>query len=233
MQNSEELRSVAIIMPVHEEPDIASMLPVFLAQAPEELLVVEAGDERTRAAVESWLVRQRSAPLRLLGAPRGRAIQMNAGAAESSADILWFVHADTRLPIAAIDLVRQAISSGAVWGRFDVRLSGEALAFRVIEFLMNWRSAITGIATGDQAIFIRRDAFRHVGGYAQIPLMEDVDLSRRLKRLSAPYRVRTPVVTSSRRWEKNGIFRTILLMWALRFAFAVGVSPTVLARWYR
>ena len=158
---------------------------------------------------------------------------MNAGAAASRCDVLLFAHADTLLPENALVLVRDAIVRGAVWGRFDVRLSGTAAAFRIIERAMNWRSAVTGIATGDQTLFVRADVFRMLGGFASIALMEDIEFSSRLKWVSRPFRIRTPVVTSSRRWERRGVARTVLTMWLLRSLYAVGVSPKFLARLYR
>lgn len=169
----------------------------------------------------------------VLSSARGRARQMNAGARAADADILLFLHADTILPDGALDRVRDAVANGALWGRFDVRLSGRRRAFRVIEFFMNLRSACTGIVTGDQALFVRRDAFRWLNGFAPIELMEDVELSTRLKWLARPYRIRTPVSTSSRRWERDGVVATVLRMWLLRALYAFGVSPRRLARWYK
>jgi rSAM/selenodomain-associated transferase 2 len=225
--------TVAIIVPVYQEPDVAPVLTRLAAQSADELIVVDGGDAATAEQVWEWMSRQsRDASARLLRAPRGRGAQMNTGAAHARSDVLLFVHADTELPVAAIDLVRQAIVGGARWGRFDITLSGDRRAFRIIEFFMNWRSALTGIATGDQAIFVRRDVFRHVGGFAQMPLMEDIDLSRRLKRMGRPYRVRPRAVTSSRRWERDGVVRTVLTMWALRLAYALGVPPERLVHWY-
>jgi hypothetical protein len=128
--------------------------------------------------------------------------------------------------------VRAAIQAGHLWGRFDVRLDGARPAYRVIERCMNRRSALTGIATGDQAIFVRRDVFERLGGYAPIVLMEDIELSARLKRRQRPARVRAPVVTSARRWEQHGILRTVLRMWRLRLLYWLGMSPARLTRWY-
>lgn len=158
---------------------------------------------------------------------------MNAGAAIASGDVLCFLHADTQLPEQALADINNAIQSGGRWGRFDIRLSGGHWMFRIIERLINWRSAITGIATGDQGIFVRRSLFQSLNGYADIPLMEDVELSRRLRRLARPALIHRPLITSSRRWEENGIIRTIFLMWGLRLAYFVGVPPHVLAKLYR
>lgn len=162
----------------------------------------------------------------------GRARQMNAGAEQAQGDVLLFLHADTRLPENADGLIREALEAGRVWGRFDVRLSGQAWLLRVIETLMNWRSCLTGMATGDQAMFVLREAFVHLGGFADIPLMEDLELSRRLKRMSAPCCLHARVITSSRRWETQGIVRTVLLMWGLRLAWFFGVSAARLHRIY-
>ncbi len=170
---------------------------------------------------------------RLLHAPRGRARQMNAGAACARGDVLLFLHADTELPRDADARVAVALGSpAAVWGRFDVHLSGRHPLLRVVERSMNLRSRLSGIATGDQAIFVRRDAFRSVGGFPDLPLMEDIAFSRTLKSLARPVCVAAPAVTSSRRWEGQGVLRTILLMWRLRLGYALGIDPGRLARGY-
>jgi rSAM/selenodomain-associated transferase 2 len=167
-------------------------------------------------------------------APRGRAAQMNAGAALASGEVILFLHADTRLPAEALQAVVEGLErSGRAWGRFDVRIAGRPRLLRVIAMLMNLRSRLTGIATGDQAIFVRADAFRELGGFDEIPLMEDIAFSRRAKRaLGHPLCLRELVETSGRRWEKHGVSRTILLMWRLRLAYFCGVDPARLARRY-
>jgi rSAM/selenodomain-associated transferase 2 len=170
---------------------------------------------------------------RVIESPRGRAAQMNAGARAASGDILLFLHADTRLPPGADQSVRLGMGrTQARWGRFDVTIAGASPMLRVVARSMNARSRMTGIATGDQAIFVRRDAFEGVGGFPEIPLMEDIALSKRLKRVSPPLCLRDRVVTSGRRWERHGTLRTILLMWRLRLAFALGADPRRLARDY-
>lgn len=182
---------------------------------------------------------RRAVPLadRVLEAPRGRGLQMNAGARSpeaADADVLLFLHADTRLPDDADRLVLRALSNSLrVWGRFDVEIEGESPWLRVVARLMNWRSRITGIATGDQAIFVERSSFVALQGFAPIPLMEDIDFSRRAKRLSAPLALRARVVTSGRRWQRHGIWRTIVLMWRLRIAYFFGADPRELAQRYR
>ena len=168
-------------------------------------------------------------------APRGRASQMNAGAAAcraAGADVLLFLHADTRLPENADALVLDAVARGAAWGRFDVRIDGPQAMLRIVERAMNLRSRLTGIATGDQALFVRRDLFEAVGGFPAIPLMEDVALSRTLKRHGRPACLRARVVTSARRWHRHGIWRTIFLMWRLRAAYCLGADPARLADRY-
>lgn len=158
---------------------------------------------------------------------------MNAGAAVARGDILWFVHADTLPPADAVAQIRKALGrSDRGWGRFEVRLSGSHWLLRWVERLMNRRSRLTGIATGDQAVFVRRAWFEQVGGYPPIALMEDVALSGALKRLGRPACLAARVMTSSQRWEHNGVLRTIILMWCLRLAYALGASPAQLARIY-
>jgi rSAM/selenodomain-associated transferase 2 len=170
----------------------------------------------------------------LVVAARGRARQMNAGAqAAPGADELLFLHADTRLPADADRLVAQAVTSGARWGRFDVRIAGRAWLLGLVAHAMNLRSRLTGICTGDQAIFCRRELFEALGGYAELPLMEDVDFSTRACRLAAPAAIRAPAITSGRRWEEHGVVRTVVQMWSLRWRFQRGADPAGLAREYR
>ena len=157
---------------------------------------------------------------------------MNAGAAACTADLLLFLHADTRLPADADRLVQRATSSGHHWGRFDVAIDSPQRVMRIVEALMNGRSRWTGIATGDQALFVRRQIFEQIGGFTDMPLMEDIDFSRRLKRKGALAPLTTTVTTSFRRWEQHGPLRTILLMWALRFLYWIGVGSYRLAKLY-
>lgn len=175
-----------------------------------------------------------AAPLvdRLVTAPPGRARQMNAGAAAANGDALMFLHADTRLPEGALAMVQTALRAHT-WGRFDVRIAGCPLMLRVVAALMNLRSRLTGIATGDQAIFVRRASFAAVGGYPDLPLMEDIELSKRLKRLARPACLHARVTTSGRRWEEGGVWRTILLMWRIRLDYWRGVPAERLAGRYR
>lgn len=166
-------------------------------------------------------------------APRGRALQMNDGAAAAQSDVLLFLHADTRLPPLADVQVLQALACGACWGRFDLRIDGRPWMLRVVGALMNLRSRWSGIATGDQAIFVTREAFERVGGFPAQPLMEDIEISRRLKRLGRPACLRACVHTSGRRWEQRGVWRTIVLMWRLRLAYWLGASAESIAKAYR
>ena len=188
---------------------------------------------RNRGSSDDTVAIAREFADRVLDSARGRARQMNAGAAVASGDVLLFLHADTRLPEQADVLITQALGNDKTsWGRFDVRLSGGQFMLRVVETLMNWRSRISSIATGDQAIFVRRAVFAQVGSYPDIPLMEDIALCKLLKRAARPVNLPAQVVTSSRRWEQRGILRTIVFMWRLRLAYALGASPQRLAQLY-
>ena len=176
----------------------------------------------------------RRAGLPCVEAPRGRARQMNAGAALASGELLLFLHADTRLPLGARAAMHAAIQSGAQWGRFDVRIAGQPFMLKIIGRMINLRSRLSGIATGDQAIFITRTCFNAIGGFPDQPLMEDIELSARLLRAGCrPACLRQHVLTSGRRWESRGVWRTILLMWQLRWAYWRGVPASQLAARYR
>ena len=202
---------------------LASLQP--LRSSGHELIVVDGGSkDETRTIAE---------PLcdHFITAIQGRASQMNAGAEQASGEILWFLHADSHI---AADIIENlpSLVHGAGWGRFDVRLSGERWVFRLIERAMNLRSRITGIATGDQAIFVERTLFRCVGGFPPIRLMEDVALSRKLRRKTRPLTLKQTLTTSSRRWEQQGILYTMLLMWRLRLQYFMGADPSNLANRY-
>ncbi len=170
----------------------------------------------------------------VMTAQKGRASQQNSGAVIAASEVLLFLHADTTLPPDSDTLITRALSEkNHVWGRFDIAFDVSTPMLRVVAWMMNARSRLTGIATGDQAIFVRRDAFNDVGQFAAIELMEDIALSKKLKALSPPACLRARVTTSSRRWREQGVWRTIVLMWWLRFAYLIGVSPQRLARWYQ
>jgi len=171
--------------------------------------------------------------VRLLASPRGRARQMNAGARAAWGDILLFLHADTWLPEGGLGAVSAALDDArVVGGRFDVRFDSSRPVLRMIAFFMNLRSRASGISTGDQAIFVRREVFETMGGYPDMPLMEDIELSRRLKRRGRLAALPSRVTTSARKWEREGALRTMALMWVFRFLYMVGVSPARLHRWY-
>ena len=221
---------LSIVIPVLNE---AGNLPGLLARlAPlcargTEIIVVDGGssDDSAGIAERAGVVTLRS--------PAGRACQMNAGAARATGAARLFLHADTTLPPSADRIVAAALHGSRAWGRFDVRIDGRSPMLRVVAAMMNLRSRLTGIATGDQAIFITHQAFNAVGRFAQLPLMEDIELSRRLKAVSPPTCVRQHVHTSGRRWETRGVWRTILLMWRLRWAWWRGVPAERLAERYR
>lgn len=223
---------LSIIIPVlNEAASIAGVLRAvnMLQRDGDEVIVVDGGsDDDTATLVAAF------PDVLLLQAPRGRAAQMNAGARLASGEVLWFLHADTVPPPGAANALLAALANtGRDWGHFDVQLADARGLLRVVAPLMNRRARLTGIATGDQGLFVRRTIFEAVGGFPLIELMEDVALSRRLKRCGPPACVADTLRTSSRRWQTRGVLRTILLMWSLRLAYALGVAPARLARWYR
>jgi len=220
--------ALSIVMPVLEEGGrigaaIAALSPLVGRGA--ELVVVDGGSRDGTAA------RAREAGATVIESPPSRAAQMNAGAAVSRGSWLLFLHADTRLPDEADRLVADALRTHA-WGRFDVRIEGRHPMLRVVAAMMNLRSRLTGIATGDQAMFVTRDAFEQAGRFPQQPLMEDIELSARLRRVGPPACIGARVATSGRRWDRDGAWRTILLMWRLRFAYWRGTPPADLHRRY-
>ena len=221
---------LSIVMPALNEAEgietTLQALQPLRAQGVEVVLADGGSSDGTAARAAPWVDC-------VVAAPRGRALQMNAGAECTHSDLLLFLHADTRLPEAADVQVLQAVAGGACWGRFDVHIEGHPWMLRVVATMMNQRSRLSGIATGDQAIFVTRAAFLQVGGFPAQPLMEDIELSRRLKRLGRPACLRAKVHTSGRRWEQRGVWRTILLMWRLRWRYWRGESATRLAQAYR
>lgn len=221
---------VSIVVPVlneaqHIEFTLARLAP--LRQRGVEVVVVDGGSHDETVAQASALADV------IVQAPRGRARQMNAGAAAAQGKVLLFLHADTLLPADADALVQQALAGGALWGRFDVRILGQHSMLPVVAALMNWRSRLTGIATGDQALFMWREVFERVGGFPDQPLMEDIEMSRQLGALAAPVCLPQCVATSGRRWESRGVWRTIALMWCLRWRYWRGESAQRLAEEYR
>jgi len=221
---------LSIVMPaLNEASGIETTLQAlqpFRSRGVEVVLVDGGSSDRTAELAMPWVDT-------VTVSPRGRALQMNAGAAQARADVLLFLHADTRLPPLADASVLQALAGGACWGRFDVSIEGRPRMLRVVAALMNLRSRLSGVATGDQAIFVTRTAFNRVGGFPAQPLMEDVELSCRLKRLGRPACLRARVHTSGRRWEERGVWRTVVLMWWLRWRYWRGASPAQLAEAYR
>ena len=224
-----------IIPTLNEAGLIETTLLLTIRLGFHDIVVVDGGSmDGTKALVESVGLRsEHSASIRFLTAPAGRARQLNAGAGACTSDILLFLHADSHLPARARDLMEQAfLDPTVVGGRFDVRFDRASVWARVISTFMNLRSRISRISTGDQAIFVRRAIFEQLGGFADIPIMEDIDFSRRLKRAGATAAIREQVTTSFRRWERQGPLRTILLMWCLRLLYWFGVSPHRLAQLY-
>lgn len=220
---------VSVIVPTLNE---ATVVATTLAHARQpgvhEVIVVDGGSTDATRALAGALADV------VMSAPRGRAAQMNAGAARATGDLLLFLHADTTVPPGFAQAAIAACErTNVVGGHFEVRLDPPAPLLRLTAALMNWRSRLTGIATGDQTIFIRRDAFEQLGGYAAVPLMEDIDLSRRMKRLGRLACLHERVTTSARRWQRDGIVRTILLMWSLRLRYALGAAPERLHARYR
>jgi len=191
-----------------------------------EIIVADGGSsDNTVTLAEKWADR-------VVRSPKGRARQMNLGAKLATGDVLIFLHADTFLPPDALDRIERQLETSGDWGRFDIQLSGNHFMFKIIAQLMNWRSRLTGIATGDQVLFVSKKAFVSAGGFPDIALMEDIALSKALKKISPPVCLKTKVVSSSRKWQQDGIIRTILLMWSLRLQYFFGADPDVLARRY-
>lgn len=218
---------LSVIVPcLNEAAVLADSLGALapLRRAGHEVIVVDGGSHDGSADLARALCD------RVLAAPRGRAVQMNAGARAAYGNALVFLHADTVLPADAPAQIEGALRARA-WGRFDVRIDGRHPLLRVVAAAMNLRSRVTGIATGDQAIFVRRDAFR---GFPEIALMEDIAFSRAMRRRQGwPACPRGPVRTSGRRWERHGVVRTVLLMWRLRLLYFFGARPERLERLYR
>jgi len=230
--------SISIIIPtLDEERTIIATLTHTASLGFDELIVVDGGStDETLALLESYRLRTQHStlsPVQWVTAPCGRARQMNAGAKVSRGEILLFLHADTQLPHDAKTMIETALADQRmVGGRFDVRFDPSSMWGTIISRAMNWRSRLSGLATGDQALFVRRHIFEQIGGFADMPLMEDIDFSRRLKRKGTIAALTATVTTSFRRWERHGPLRTILLMWTLRFLYWSGVSPDRLKNYY-
>ncbi|MDN5848089.1 MAG: TIGR04283 family arsenosugar biosynthesis glycosyltransferase [Nitrococcus sp.] len=220
---------ISIIIPALDEAaTIAATLRRLqpFRESGHEVIVVDGGSrDETRAVAAAFADR-------VLVAPQGRARQMNAGAMTATGAVLWFLHADTLAPADALDQIDGARARGDYWGRFNVRLAGRSPLLHVVAWAMNRRSCLSGIVTGDQGLFVDRALFETLGGYPDQPLMEDVALSRRLKRRGNPACLPGPLITSARRWERHGIWSTIILMWCLRLAYFLGAAPRALHRLY-
>lgn len=225
---------ISVIVPVFNEPPevLEKLGRVAELDYLAEIVISDASnDPETLSSLQ--MLQSVNSLVHIVQSPiPGRATQMNAGANAARHDVFWFLHADTKVPDSAPHKILQELHHARGWGRFDIRFDNPNRIMRMVSFFMNLRSATTGICTGDQAIFMHRQLFDAVGGFPKIPLMEDVEISRKLKRYSRPVRIKTPVVTSARRWEQKGYLYTIVLMWKLRFLNWVGVSPAKLAAMY-
>ena len=222
--------TLSVIIPaLNEAASLADTLACLQAMRARghEVIVVDGGSR------DATVDLGRHGADQVINSPPGRARQMNRGAQVARGDFLWFLHADTRVPTHADGLIASALtSSGHCWGRFDVRLADDSVLLSWVARLMNLRSRLSGIATGDQGMFMTRVAYEQIGGFEDIPLMEDVAASRALRRQSAPATLRTSLLTSARRWREHGIIRTIVTMWGLRLAYFLGVPAQRLARYY-
>jgi rSAM/selenodomain-associated transferase 2 len=230
--------TISVIIPtLNEERTVMATLAHTAALGFDELIVVDGGStDKTPSLVNSYRLSAQSSalsPVQWITSPPGRARQMNEGAKACGGEILLFLHADTHLPDDAKTIIDTALADRRmVGGRFDVRFDRPSMWGTIISKMMNWRSKLSGLATGDQALFVRRSIFEQMGGFADMPLMEDIEFSRRLKRKGATAALTATVTTSFRRWEQQGPLQTILRMWTLRFLYWVGVSPHTLSRWY-
>ncbi len=192
-----------------------------------ELILSDGGShDDTCEKARSWVDH-------VVAGPAGRSAQMNRGAAVAKGEWLWFLHADTRISGSPVEILRALELVSKDWGFFAIRLDAQGPWFRLIETMMNWRSRLSGIGTGDQGLFLRRELFQRIHGFAQIPLMEDVEICKHLRRLERPHVMRLQLTTSARRWQTQGVLRTVFLMWRLRLAYFLGVSPQRLAKQYR
>jgi rSAM/selenodomain-associated transferase 2 len=219
---------ISVIIPVlNEEKAIGETLRASRLLIPDELIIVDGGSADRTVEICSALGEQ------VIASPPGRARQMNCGARHATGDVLLFLHADTRLPSTAFADIRAVLSDPAVvGGRFDIRLDGNGWMLKLLGILISWRSRLTGVATGDQAIFVRSSVFTAMGGFPELPLMEDIAFCRDLKRKGAIACLRSHAITSSRRWAAQGVWRTIFRMWTLKALYLVGVSAVCLRRYY-
>ncbi|MBL1321824.1 MAG: TIGR04283 family arsenosugar biosynthesis glycosyltransferase [Methylophaga sp.] len=223
------MAEISIIIPTYnEEVGIIIFLTKLQAFRPQcELILVDGGSDDDTVSLVEDLVDD------VVRSDKGRALQMNVGAAMASAPILLFLHADTCLPSDAIETIQQSKDKGFSWGRFDIKLTGKSAVLSLVAWMMNKRSCLTGIATGDQALFVDKALFEQLDGFAEISLMEDIELSSRLKKHGKPYCIKKKVLSSGRRWLSFGVVKTVLLMWWLRLRYFFGANPTKLEQLYR
>jgi len=220
---------ISIIIPTINEDEVIenTLRPLQpLRNLGAEVILVDGGSSDQTQHIAAPLV-----DIWIDSPAKGRALQMNLGAAQANRDILWFLHADTVIPEHAERYIINTLKNRR-WGRFDLKLSGDNFLLRIVEWMINHRSCWSGVATGDQGIFLTQKLFNKLDGLPEIALMEDIALSRKLKKVAAPGCIKHPLITSSRRWEKNGIVQTILLMWWLRFSYWLGVDPEKLVKLY-
>jgi len=218
----------SIIIPtLNEEQNIKSCLLALQHLRGEcEIIIVDGDSGDSTQMIATPLADK------VIISPKGRAIQMNNGARQAKGEILIFLHADTYLPKNALQLIQQKISNDQQWGRFDIQFIGNHPMYKVIAQMMNWRSRLTGIATGDQVIFVTSQIFELAGRYPEINLMEDIVLCKALKKINTPICLKDKVISSGRRWEHNGLNKTILLMWSIRLRYALGGDPKTLELLY-
>lgn len=226
---------VSVILPVlNETPDTLKNLQ-SLINLPGifEIIIVDASDDQNTVSTLEEFAESSHLVHLVRSEESGRALQMNIGARRAKGNLLWFLHADTTVPESSIKLITDSLSKDHRWGRFDVQFVSSKSIMKIIAFFMNIRSALSGICTGDQAIFVEFDTFQRVQGFPAIAIMEDIAISKQLKKISPPARLKIPVSTSARRWESEGYTRTITKMWLMRILYWAGVSPTKLARIYK
>ena len=223
------MTKISIIIPVYNEAEsiegFLQGLQVFRQYGHEIVLIDGKSEDDTASLARPYVDR-------MISSHRGRAQQLHLGAKMATGQVFLFLHADTQLPELADELILRSLGSGFYWGRFNIRLSGSSFLFRIIEKMMNWRSCMTGIATGDQALYMTKMIYQDVGGFPQIGLMEDIELCTQLSKWTKPDCLKQAVVSSSRRWENNGIVRTVFFMWKLRLQYYFGVSADKLQSKY-
>ncbi len=241
------IATISIIIPVLNEAD--NLLLLFdninkLKPNPQQVILVDGGsNDDSIDIIQSFINKlkpdnDRKIDWQMTESKAGRALQMNTGAALATSDVLLFLHADTQLPMNAIESVSEAMKR-AEWGRFDVQIASRQPTLRLVSQMINWRSRLSGIATGDQAIFISQSLFERIGNYPNQALMEDIELckqlkGKQLKGMAKPACLKSKVITSARRWQQHGTWRTIILMWHLRFDYWRGVSAdNIKARYYK